>query len=461
MLSDPKKNGYADETNWLAPLLKGSGVSAADLTYDFNLLRGRATKSNMCVLCKGGKFLCGKTRCSVLAKALTYRKIAKSIDRLDLDGASPPGVFIGRMGYPRIYAGPLVPPVHGDTTIMDIPELWGPCGFAKSIDDIIDFRLSLVRGKSRLGVDAAALDTSNRMMDVITELALAKGPVETEMLLRKKPNRTVVLDDDIQPFGPSAPIDQVKVGNVYWDPQLEKAYGDHDLKAADAVFSLYDNGVLVSRIQKAFSVGAFGIKKNRKLVPTRWSITAVDSVISKTLLEKVTLQPSINEYRVYESNYLDNRWIILMAPLSWSYELVEAWYPGTTWNPDSRNIVIFSDHEMFEGRTTYPDIGGCYFASRLAVAEKLLAERRQATVAVLRETHPGYTLPIGVWNVRESVRNALKNPPTRYNNLQDVINHVSSKFAIPLQKWLKSSKLLQELLYQTRITDYSPQQSCK
>ena len=454
MLSDPKKNNYSNETNWLAPLLKGSGVSAADLTYDFNLLRGRATKSNMCVLCKGGKFLCGKTRCSVLAKAMTYRRIAKSIDRLDLDGASPPGVFIGRLGYPKIYAGPLVPPVHGDTTIMDIPELWGPCGFAKSIDDIIDFRLSLVRGKSRLSVDLAAFNTSNKMLDVITELALAKGPVETEMLLRKKPNRTVVLDDDIQPFGPSAPIDQVKVGNVYWDPQLEKAYGDHDLKAAEAVFSLYDSGVLVSRIQKAFSVGAFGIKKNRKLVPTRWSITAVDSLISKTLLEEITVQPAINEYRVYESNYLDNRWIILMAPLSWSYELVEAWYPGTTWNPDGNNIVIFSDHEMFEGRTTYPDIGGCYFASRLAVAEKLLAERRQATVIVLRESHPGYVLPVGVWNVRESVRNAMKNPPMKFSNLRDSIRYVSSKFDIALHRWVRSSKLLQELLYQTRITDF-------
>lgn len=454
MLSDPKKNDYSDEKSWLAPLLKGSGVSAADLTYDFNLLRGRATKSNMCVLCKGGKFLCGKTRCSVLAKAMTYRRIAKSIDRLDLEGASPPGVFIGRLGYPKIYAGPLVPPVHGDTTIMDIPELWGPCGFAKSIDDIIDFRLSLVRGKSRLSVDAPALDIRNKMIDVITELALAKGPVETEMLLRKKPNRTVILDDDIQPFGPSAPIDQVKVGNVYWDPQLEKAYGDHDLKAADAVFSLYDSGVLVSRIQKAFSVGAFGIKNNRKLVPTRWSITAVDSVISKTLLEKVTIQPAINEYRVYESNYLDNRWIVLMAPLSWSYELVEAWYPGTTWNPDSRNIVIFSDHEMFEGRTTYPDIGGCYYASRLAIAEKLLAEHRQATVIVLRETHTGYILPVGVWCVRESVRNTLKNAPTRFNSLGDAVSHLSSRLDIPLSRWLNSSKLLQELLFQTRITDF-------
>jgi hypothetical protein len=143
-----------------------------------------------------------------------------------------------------------------------------------------------------------------------------------------------------------------------------------------------------------------------------------------------------------------------MAPLSWSYELVEAWYPGTTWNPDGKNIVIFSDHEMFEGRTTYPDIGGCYFASRLAVAEKLLAERRQATVIVLRESHPGYIVPAGVWNVRESVRNAMKNPPMKFSNLRDSIKYVSSKFDIALHRWVRSSKLLQDLLYQTRITDF-------
>jgi len=448
------KNDITNESHWLLSLLKGTGVPASDLSYDFNLLRGRASKSNMCVLCKGGKFLCGKPRCSVLAKALTYRRIAKSIDRVDLNGASPPGVFIGRMGYPHVYAGPLVPPIHGDTYIMDVPELWGPCGFRKSIDDIIDFRLNLVRGKTRMNVNVASMNSAGKSMDVITELALARNPVETEMLLRHKPSGSIVLDDDIQPFGPSAPIEKVKVGNVHWDPQIEKAYYDHDLKASDAVFSTYDKGTLVSRIQKAFSVGAFGVKERRKLVPTRWSITAVDSIISKTLLEKVKTQPLINEYRIYESSYLDNRWIILMAPLSWTYELVEAWYPGTTWNPDSRNIVIFSDHEMFEGRTAYPDIGGCYFAARLAIAEKLAADQRQATAIVLREAHPGYILPVGVWNVRESVRNALKNPPTRCNNLHDVINHVSSNFTIPLPKWLKSSKLLCELLYQTRINEY-------
>jgi hypothetical protein len=110
---------------------------------------------------------------------------------------------------------------------------------------------------------------------------------------------------------------------------------------------------------------------------------------------------------------------------------------------------------MYEGRTTYADIGGCYYASRLAITEKLLAERRQATITVLRETHPGYVLPVGVWCVRECVRNALRNAPSKFGNMRDVLRHISSKFDIGLSQWIKSSHILHELLYQTRITEFS------
>jgi len=34
-----------------------------------------------------------------------------------------------------VYAGPLVPPVHEDTSLFDLPELW----FGKSIDEILGF----------------------------------------------------------------------------------------------------------------------------------------------------------------------------------------------------------------------------------------------------------------------------------------------------------------------------------
>jgi hypothetical protein len=46
------------------------------------------------------------------------------MDVKDLAGCSPPAVFVGRYGYPKVDIGPLLPPEFGDTSIMDKPEMW-------------------------------------------------------------------------------------------------------------------------------------------------------------------------------------------------------------------------------------------------------------------------------------------------------------------------------------------------
>lgn len=211
---------------------------------------------------------------------------------------------------------------------------------------------------------------------------------------------------------------------------------------------------MVTKIQKAFSVGAFGVEKKRRLVPTRWSITAVDDILSKNLREKVKTYPEINEYRVYESIYMDNVFEILMIPAQWSYESMEAWYPGTVWNPAGTSVAIFSDWEGNSGRTTYAQIGGCYYSARLAVCEQLTRERRQATAIVLREARPGYIMPIGVWQVRENVRNAMRQKPYRFKNLAESLQFISGRFEIPMQRWILQSELLKRALFQKRITDF-------
>ena len=366
----------------------------------------------------------------------------------EIAGASPPSVFVGRIGYPYVYAGPLVPPIHEDTSLYDLPEFW----FGKTIDEIVGFRSMLVRGKYRVHV--RKLEGAGKIIDKTRELALAVKPVDIELMLKKKPRGFIALDDQVQPFGPSAPIRDLKVGNARWDHHIENAYGDTDLKAAEAVLELYSKSVFVTKIQRAFSVGAFGLRKNRRLVPTRWSITAVDSIISKELIEKVKTFPEISEYRVYESRYLDNIFEVLMIPGAWSYEAMEAWYPGTVWNPHGRSVVMYSDWEDHDGRTTYAEIGGCYYAARLAVCEQLVKERRQATVIVLREAHPGYIMPVGVWHVRENVRNAMRQKPFIFNSLEEALDWIASRFQIPLQRWIMNSELLKNALFQRKITDF-------
>lgn len=402
----------------------------------------------LCTACKGSKLLCGKDSCPILVRFYARQRTAPLVSSTSLAGSSPPGVFIGRFGYPKVLVGPLVPPVHGDTLLLDTPEMWR----GRTIEEICNFRFSLVRGT----FPAHILDVANggRVVDATRELALAEFSPDVEALFEKVPHGRTVLDDEVQPFGPSAPLRRIRTGNVKIDRRIERATGDTDLPARDAVLSLYREGLLISRLQRAFSVGAFGIGKRRRFVPTRWSITAVDSTIGLSLLERVKASPTIDSFEVYESWSLDNRFEVLLMPATWRYELIEAWYPNTVWNPHGTGIYILSDHEFHRGRTKYASIGGCYYAARLAVAEHLTLRGRQAGAVILRESHPGYIMPVGVWNVRENVRAALREKPHRFETLRDALAFTATRLAIPTGRWIRNSAILGDAIHQRRLEEF-------
>ena len=402
----------------------------------------------MCALCRGTKLLCGKSRCPVLVRYHSHNKIKPFLSAKMVHGASPPSVFVGRIGYPKVSIGPLVPPRMGNTSLYDSPEQW----LDRSLDEIVDFRSSLIRGKHTVKV--FDVEKSDKTIEFTRELALSENSVFTEALFNKRPTGRLRFYDDVQPHGPSAPLKKMNITNPKYNQRVEKAYYDTDLKSADAVYSLYKDGVQISKIQKAFSVGAFGIGKYRRFVPTRWSITAVDSQIGKQLMNHTKQLPWINTFRVYYHNQYDNRWVILMMPSEFQYELIEAWYPNTTWNQYGNTISIYNSYEFNEGRTTYADIGGCYYAGRLAVNETLQKDKRQASVVILREAHPGYIMPIGVWNVRESVRKTLAKPCMNFDTLQEALTYIGNKLEIPMTRWVQNSALLKHRMFQTKIDDF-------
>jgi hypothetical protein len=173
------------------------------------------------------------------------------------------------------------------------------------------------------------------------------------------------------------------------------------------------------------------------------------------MIKKTKNYPFINENRIYYLNQFDNRWIILMIPTEWEYELIEAWYPNTTWNPYGRGITMFNSYEFYNGRNTYAEIGGCYYAARLAVNELLNKEKRQAGIVILREAHPGYVMPIGVWNVRESAREALRQKYQKFETINEALKFTSGLLDIPIDRWIKNSAILKNRLYQKRIDDFN------
>ena len=401
-----------------------------------------------CLRCRSAQLLCGKPVCPILVKYRAFEKTLPMVNGLDLEGTSPPALFVGRFGYPKVSVGPLLSPEHGSTELFDTPEEW----VGRSVQEVVSFRTGLVRGTTPIRVTDA-----ERPIPILEELQLlgiAGETVDSEAHFRRPPRGHLSLSDSTPPFGPTAPIEKMRLDVRRVDPHLDRLTSDIHANARVAVEELYHRGVRVSRIQRAFSVGTLGRRGRRKLVPTRWSITAVDDLLSKMNLERIRSLPELGEILVHRFTALDNRWVLVFLPGSYRYESIEAWYPNTLWNPNPNQMVIIGDHEGFRGRTTYASIGGCYYAARLATSEALLRLGRQAGVIVLREVHPGEILPLGVWNVREHVRAALLQPPEKVASLEELTERIRTSFAIPITRWLAASALLHEARTQRRLDDW-------
>ncbi len=373
------------------------------------------------------------------------------IEGRELDGSCPPGVFVGRIGYPKVAIGPLVSPLHGDTLIFDTPERW----VGRSVPEVVGFRTGLVRGKYRVRVTDA--ERPNRLVEGIQLLSRAQESVEVDVEFARPPRGHLTLSDTLPPYGPSAPINRVALDVRRVDQKVDRLVGDTDARAVTAVSELYQRAVPVSRIQRAFSAGTLGRRGQRKFVPTRWSITAVDDLLGKQNLTRIRDLPELGEILLWRLTALDNRWFIAFLPGIFRYESIEAWYPGTLWNPSPDQLIVVGDHEGFQGRTTYASIGGCYYAARLAVSEAQLRLGRQAGAVVLREVHPGEILPLGVWNVREHVRAALQRAPERIADLRELELRIGETFAIPVDRWKGASAVLHDARTQRRLEEFDPQ----
>jgi hypothetical protein len=333
----------------------------------------------------------------------------------------------------------MIAPYEGDTSILDTPENWIPRG--KSQEDIIRFRLELVRGKQKVGIK----DLDNRLVHKLQEISLARESVDSEAHFHGKP-KGFTFDEEHMPYGPSAAIERFAIGNVKWEQHLEKAHYDTDLKAADAVSSLYNDGVLFSQLQKALSTGTLGMGKNRKLVPTRWSITAVDSMLADSLYEKVRYYGVLQEYRVYEFASLNNYYAVLLTPTPWQYEWIEAFIHIL-----GSEEMVFADREYLKPKAEYSTVGGCYYSCKFAVLEALERMRKQAGAIVLREAYEGY-VPLGVFNVRENVRNALETKPKIFGSFRASLAYVSSKLRLPMSRFMEQGVLLRDMMKYRQTT---------
>ncbi|MCX6802622.1 MAG: Nre family DNA repair protein [Candidatus Diapherotrites archaeon] len=405
----------------------------------------------LCVKCKG-KLLCGLSYCPVLERHSARSRATSRIKGTDFYGSSPPGIFISWHNYPNITVSALSPTtVEPNAAILDAPEQW----FGLSDQDILSFRESLIGSGKKFKAKEASLP--DQKLSTMQELVMSFKPVNVEESLFKKPEPILSFHESVAPIGPRAPLKSIKLTENPKIPQkVDYLNADINVKSMTAVMELYDSGFPISFLYKLLSAGTLGVEKNRKLVPTRWAISAIDSNISEKIIDtKVKSFQQLGEIRLFHSTYLDNTFYVLLLPREWSFEQLECWLPGGAWTADAKEHSIIQDHEFYEGRKDYAsNVEGAYYSARLAVAEYLVKEKRQAAALVFREIGQGYNMPLGVWVIRETVRKALESKPFVFFDLQLALKFLGMKLKVPVAQYEKESKLLDQIRHQKRLGDF-------
>lgn len=344
--------------------------------------------------------------------------------------------FVGSKNYPDAAWGPMV-------ALTDVPQTRNLYG--SDYETIIRARTALLHGKRYEGIKA-----SGKFIEKSREIAMSVSPIDVEIMFTKIPNLEMNFSSITQPIGAGAPMKNINVaGNPKIPKKVDQIIRDK-LLTNNAISELIEHGYDNYYVNVLLSAGILG-KEDKKLVPTRWSITASDDIIAKNIMEKIREFEEIKEIAIFSNEYLFNSFNILIIPGKWEYENFEAWAPSTSCGFKNSEFTITEEYEPYLGRSVYAKKqAGGYYASRIGVCEYLYSIGKQARVIVFREINEGYQIPVGVWEVRENVRHAFKNPKKRFSNLNDAIAHLKTKLRIPISEYLKQTKIIS----QTRIEDF-------
>jgi hypothetical protein len=314
--------------------------------------------------------------------------------------------------------------------LAELPNL------AMDIGEIIAARSAMVRSESKIVVKEA--EVPGKLLEAIQQIALSSAPVGTEVTFCRPPQGGLQFDGVLSPSGPSGEMLGMQITtNPLIPRKVDRIVEDRDAGAAAAVGELYAGGIGTDHISRMLSLGLLG--KKRKLVPTRWSITASDDMIGKLLKETVLDSSQVNDYYLFSGEELGNHFEILLLPQPFSFELVEIWRARSVWAEEG---FIGSDREDARPRKAYSSLAGGYYAARLAVLEHLAHQGRQAGVLAVREISESYWAPLGVWVVREVARAAMHSSPMRFASQAEALAEMERRIRTPPKEWRKEAKLL-------------------
>lgn len=401
----------------------------------FKEMHAEKKGGKMCVQCKG-RLWCGVSSCPLLEKVRIQQPIALKLSK-NVFGPSPPNAFVGWNNYPFVSIGPLVSVAEGgNAAIYDSPDKWYGLGF----EDIISFRSRLAIGRSKQHVKE-----KTRLLGDLQDAVMSRNTVDMEVEFDRVPRYAMSFSPISQPMGPSANVKKMELAENPKIPRKIYSAVEEDVRVREILPELVTSGFDYYYLQKLLSAGLLGKQDDKKIVPTRWGITATDRMMGDYYIKQVKECDAVGEIRVYTNEYLFNHFEILLLPGKWEFEQFESWSPKTIWTQSEDDASIAHEYEPFEGRSDYAVTeGGGYYAGRFACAEGLAKMRKQARVVVFREIYEGYQMPVGVWELRENVRNAFRNIPERHDTLKSALASIQARLRNGMASYLDKSIVMRQ-----------------
>ena len=342
-----------------------------------------------CAKCKGYKRLCGLSRCPILERIRAWR-IARWRGK-EANGPTPPSVIVGESGYPRVPLMIGVAPAYSE--IYESPEKWFELKLPLS--EIIKLRASMLMPFKRVHV--------KELNDEIVWAGVSLKPVEVEAKLYKEPSPPS-FDGILKPVGPSAPGEVKVVSNPKVDPVIDRLSND-DLKAEEGVREAWRKGVNNENIVRAFSLGLLG--KDKKMVPTRWAITAVDTIVSEEIKGRLRDWREVGHEKVGVYEHYGNKYIVILKPEVLEVEMYEVWKKGSLWARE-KDEVIYNRERLVRGAKALDPSDGGFHALKRGFLEALNEFKLKSGAIIIRVVDNRYYAPVGSWQIRLGVREATR-----------------------------------------------------
>ncbi len=382
--------------------------------------------------------ICGEENCKVHTFFLS-----KPVKVDSFSGSSPPEVFIGKWNYPNVYIGVLSPPTYGDTQEMSSPEIWHSRKLP--INNILNLRKELIYGRQTSNVKKVI--QKSRFLSTLQELSMTHKSTSTLFNLKSPIAINKEKESRVPLISRAASANSIKLEeNTKILPKVDYLVNDIDVKSSIALQELEKSKIETSSMIKILSSGLLGQKTKRRLVPTRWAITAVDSTLSQQKISLIKYFPIIEEFQVFTAEYLGNHYEFLLLPSTWEFEVIEL---------SLKTFQTWHDHESFFKRKTYADsVTGAYYANRLALSEHLIKKRRQASCIVFREVRPEYYAPLGVGILRQTSRDAFSSSPKTFTNINEALNDIQTRLKASINNYTEKSITLKNFGKQTRLNSF-------